>query len=997
MAKSPVVDAIRANDLDALKTALPPSEDVNKIVESAWTRTTPFNLALEHGDLSMVKWLIEQGAYPDVPSEYPIDNAIDVAVRSGSPGKLKLVLSLSQPLAAYQNGLTDKGARLWNRALLAYPMVGALIANGFDLKLLDESLMMITVRHFGDKQQKAFGQVLGLIEKHGGNVRDPLGMLVAITEGKFALLALLQQHGARLDALQEEHPKVLHNLAPHCHAPHDVIAQALDVSDVNAIDRFGDTALALAAEQGNARLIKAILHHADGASLEACDRSGRTPLARALLSHQAQSAHALLDAGADPNISVQEGYSALDYCLSSDDLADIVDLLRLNGAKTQIELEGLTLSTAARQLAEHIDPGEPWAHQALQDINQQPDEIQNAWLALLAHCSATKATKPSKAWLKKADKLVTPVGQSNLETLVIGWLARLKEKRTTAPLTPEGSVWEWGGDSAMMVSPNSVAVLKGLLWLLGLSDSQEAATALRQAAECMYKKVRGIGMRNAKVANAALVALENMSGDLGAKEIAILHTQTKYNPALTHINRVFERIAKERGMTTEELAATAVSDYGLNRDSQFLQTLGDFTACVSLLGAGKTSFTWQKSDGKEQKSVPAAVKSEYPDEIKALKALVKDLQKASSAQSQRIESDYLRAVVHEASDTWFARYIEHPVTGVAGRNLVWRFDGEEPVDGVWCDGDFVGPDGKLIDWRNRVVRLWHPIMSEPNVIHSWRRYFIDHELVQPFKQVFREVYILTDAEIESGDQSARFAGHVIRQSQFNALATGRFWRQMRGGHWDGGGETEAYRDLSAHNISVIYNTTPIEALGESGYGIYEYLSTGSVQFFRSRGRIALTDVEPLVFSEVMRDVDLFVAVCSVANDPDWEHRETVSYWSDHGFGDLSQSAATRREVLEALAPKLKIASQLEITDRFLEVKGKLTTYKIHFGSGNILMSPGDQYLCIIPKGVRAKSLYLPFEGDSTLALILSKAFMLADDDKIKDRSITSQISQSQAA
>jgi hypothetical protein len=34
---------------------------------------------------------------------------------------------------------------------------------------------------------------------------------------------------------------------------------------------------------------------------------------------------------------------------------------------------------------------------------------------------------------------------------------------------------------------------------------------------------------------------------------------------------------------------------------------------------------------------------------------------------------------------------------------------------------------------------------------------------------------------------------------------------------------------------------------------------------------------------------------------------------------------------------------------------------------------------------------LPFEGDRTLSVILSKAFLLADDAKIKDASIVSQI------
>jgi hypothetical protein len=42
-----------------------------------------------------------------------------------------------------------------------------------------------------------------------------------------------------------------------------------------------------------------------------------------------------------------------------------------------------------------------------------------------------------------------------------------------------------------------------------------------------------------------------------------------------------------------------------------------------------------------------------------------------------------------------------------------------------------------------------------------------------------------------------------------------------------------------------------------------------------------------------------------------------------------------------------------------------------------------------PKG----KIHLPFEGDRTLAIILSKAFMLAEDDKITDTSILSQINR----
>ena len=90
---------------------------------------------------------------------------------------------------------------------------------------------------------------------------------------------------------------------------------------------------------------------------------------------------------------------------------------------------------------------------------------------------------------------------------------------------------------------------------------------------------------------------------------------------------------------------------------------------------------------------------------------------------------------------------------------------------------------------------------------------------------------------------------------------------------------------------------------------------------------------------------------------------------------------------------LKIRGRVTLADRFLVVRGELHTYKIHLGSGNILMSPNDQYLCIVPSRGKDQSpdVFLPFEGDATLSIILSKAFLLAADVAIKDPTITRQI------
>ncbi|MGW0664300.1 DUF7737 domain-containing protein [Streptodolium elevatio] len=94
-----------------------------------------------------------------------------------------------------------------------------------------------------------------------------------------------------------------------------------------------------------------------------------------------------------------------------------------------------------------------------------------------------------------------------------------------------------------------------------------------------------------------------------------------------------------------------------------------------------------------------------------------------------------------------------------------------------------------------------------------------------------------------------------------------------------------------------------------------------------------------------------------------------------------------------LVPRLAIGSRCELDGRFLRVTGTLRTYAIHLGSGNVLMSPNDRYLCIVSKvGGEAvpAGAYLRCEGDRTLSVILSKAMLPARDDLITDPTIIRQ-------
>jgi hypothetical protein len=54
--------------------------------------------------------------------------------------------------------------------------------------------------------------------------------------------------------------------------------------------------------------------------------------------------------------------------------------------------------------------------------------------------------------------------------------------------------------------------------------------------------------------------------------------------------------------------------------------------------------------------------------------------------------------------------------------------------------------------------------------------------------------------------------------------------------------------------------------------------------------IALADVPSLAFSEVMRDVDLFVGVASVGNDPTWTDNGLIGRYREKWVSELLSTA-----------------------------------------------------------------------------------------------------------
>lgn len=696
-------------------------------------------------------------------------------------------------------------------------------------------------------------------------------------------------------------------------------------------------------------------------------------------------------------------------------LADALDSSRARDNQRQAaRLRALLGDTKAPPIP--VQPGEIWADVALADLQILSDELRAPWAGLLDACLAASGSAPTTKWRKKVEPFLNEIDPATFKASLLKWFALVDEPRLDGN---ENSRWA--------ISPVNSDLLRSLAWLCADQEDAELARALTALAVSSYRKLPGIGPRCARVGNACVWALGNMPGTQGVAQLAVLKARVKLNNVQKLIQNAFNDAAQRLNLSTDDIEEMTVPTYGLQDVGLRRETLDEFTVELIVDGSD-VALRWLGPDGKPRASVPQVVKKHHSDMQKELTEAVKDLRKMLPAQRSRLDNLFLAQKKWEFG-VWREYYLDHPLVGTLARRLIWKFSqGDRAISGIWWDGEIVDRDGQPVDWLTPAtqVELWHPLSVDPAIVLAWRAWLADHEVQQPFKQAHREVYLLTDAERATRVYSNRFAAHILKQHQFNALCAARAWKNqlrlmvdatyppamrflpkwgLRAEFWvEGAGdnygtdtnETGTYLYIATDQVRFypLDAATNYAHAGGGGYGSGRWSSEAVIE------PLELEQIPPLVLSEILRDVDLFVGVASVGNDPGWSdggpEGRYQTYWHSYSFGDLSETAKTRRIVLEQLLPRLKISSNCHLSEHFLVVKGKLRTYKIHLGSGNILMEPNDQYLCIVPgrgavSGSDGGKLFLPFEGDQTLAIVLSKAFLLAEDTKITDPTIVRQI------
>ena len=298
---------------------------------------------------------------------------------------------------------------------------------------------------------------------------------------------------------------------------------------------------------------------------------------------------------------------------------------------------------------------------------------------------------------------------------------------------------------------------------------------------------------------------------------------------------------------------------------------------------------------------------------------------------------------------------------------------------LWVSGEAIGllrsegdaflletPDGQLCPALDS-LRPAHPHdLRTAGVWSDWMHVFYERKLVQPFRQVFREYYPLTEDERSERTLSRRYAGHQVQPARTVALLRSRGWTV----DYEEGLQKVFYKeDLIVRMFAAADWFSPADI---------EAPTLETVEFFRRKDgtNVPLEEAPPVLFSETMRDLDLVVSVAHVGGvDPEASH----------------STVEMRLAIAAELTALLKLTN-VSWVGSHARIEGKLARYSVHMGSG-VVHAEGCGMIAILPVHSQARGrIFLPFaDDDPKTAEIMSKIILLAEDGKIKDPSILSQI------
>jgi hypothetical protein len=365
-------------------------------------------------------------------------------------------------------------------------------------------------------------------------------------------------------------------------------------------------------------------------------------------------------------------------------------------------------------------------------------------------------------------------------------------------------------------------------------------------------------------AHARAVAALDVLSAIGT-DVALLHLhgiaeKSPFRGLRSKAREKMDEVAEGLGLSAEQLADRLVPDFGLARDGSMLLDYGPRRFRVGFDEQLKPVIA--DEHGARRKTLPKPAAKDDPALAPAayatFRGLRKDVKTIAADQLRRFERAMVAGRRWTAADQR-ALFIEHPLLWHLTRRLVWAtFDDTGEATGSFR----VAEDRTLADAGDEeltlpdrtLVGIAHPLHLG-GALAAWSEVFADYEILQPFPQLDRDTWHLTDAERQARVLH-RLDGVTVETGRILGLAH-RGWE--RGPVMDGGVSDVVHKPVAGGHVLVI-NLDPgiiagavMEWKTQQVRGVW--ISDGPPEWVDPNGNRPFSVLDPVSASELLRDLE----------------------------------------------------------------------------------------------------------------------------------------------
>lgn len=341
---------------------------------------------------------------------------------------------------------------------------------------------------------------------------------------------------------------------------------------------------------------------------------------------------------------------------------------------------------------------------------------------------------------------------------------------------------------------------------------------------------------------AAVRTLAGIGSDLALQQLHGIALRARNRAVEAAAEAEMADVAAGLGLSAEQLADRLVPRLGLGPDGTLVLDYGPRRFTVGFDEQLRPCVS--DSDGRRLKALPrpgARDDAELaPAAHQRFTTLKRDTRTAAADLIRRLE----RAMTtgrQWTPDEFRQVFLDHPLVRHIARRLVWttgdlEFRVAEDLTLAGRDDDLVelGPDAR--------IAVAHPV-----AMGDWAGVFADYAIMQPFRQIGREVFTLAPAE-ESATNLTRFAGRTAPAVRLVGLERRGWTREAPGD----GGVARTITFAAAPGLEVVMELDPGIYAGDPAMCPEQTLSAVTVR--RPAATVTFGELSPAAASEMLRDL-----------------------------------------------------------------------------------------------------------------------------------------------